>query len=349
MKINTLKFAFFVVFLSFVFFSCEKKENEKPEQSEVVNKFLEIKTRMNAMAGNNGPMGDFMSVIAKSQFSEGEIQMDGVMVDSSTIDYFYCDTCEYPDIWEFTSCATITETDNPDGTRTTVYDYGDGCEEYGSFTKGKISYTWSSEGSSYYSKVIYDHYYSYGVEMNGYSEYSFESDGNSYFSIGIATNPEGAGDDTTRTAPDYNFNWSGTSSGKEDYTMTYDNGEKFSCTSDYSNKWDNDSYTVLAGFYGYSNETEGYEYYYEVTSPLVSNYQCIDTWIPVSGIETTTYRESGKTSVFTVDYGNGSCDNLAVVTEDGNTSIVDFGELYQAYYEESAGSEVPGNAGTGRK
>jgi hypothetical protein len=29
----------------------------------------------------------------------------------------------------------------------------------------------------------------------------------------------------------------------------------------------------------------------------------------------------------------GPCDNLAEVTENGKTSIVDFGELYEIYYD----------------
>jgi len=340
MKTNILRPVLLAATLLLGLYSCEKAEKNSEDLSEGATKFLELKTRLNAMNTNNGQMGNFMSVIAQSQLSSGNMQFDGLNVDSSYAEYYYCETCDNPDFWGYESCATITESDNQDGTHTTVYDYGDGCEEYGSLLKGKITYVWSSQGSSYYSKVIYDQYYSYGLMMNGYSEYSFTSDGESYFNFGIETTPAGVFGDTSVIAgdsaviyPDYTFNWSGTSEGKDDYVVVFDNGEGYTYSSEYSNKWDNASYTVLVGSYDYESKAEGYEFHYEVTSPLITNYECMNAFIPVSGIESTTYVEASLVSSFTVDYGNGTCDNLAEVTENGKTSIVDFGELYEIYYD----------------
>src|SRR6188768_1039846 len=78
------------------------------------------------------------------------------------------DSTIYDNPW--VSCAVITTTTNKDGTTTTVYDYGDGCEEgWGDYRyqmHGKYSYTYkySSErnGSvyiySYLFSAIYDNY-----------------------------------------------------------------------------------------------------------------------------------------------------------------------------------------------
>jgi hypothetical protein len=40
------------------------------------------------------------------------------------------------------------------------------------------------------------------------------------------------------------------------------------------------------------------------------------------------YKENGKVSSFTLNYGNGTCDNLVSITENGKTTIVDFGIIF---------------------
>jgi len=223
---------------------------------------------------------------------------------------------------------------NGDGTFTTIYDYGDGCDEFGYLAKGKITYIWKNVGNDYYSKVLYDHYYNYGMEMNGYSEYSFISDGNSYFEYDSAQ-----GSKDSLVSPGIVFYWSGTSTGKDDISIVYDNGEKYTYTSNYSNKWDNSTYTVLEGEYTCISEPDGYEYHYLVTTPLFYNYACTNTWVAVSGVETIHYKDVAESYDFLIDYGNGNCDNLATITENGETSVVDFGELIYEYCGEDVVSD----------
>jgi len=327
--------------------SCEKQDTTD-DLSESANKFLNARTRMNAMSPG-GQNNNFMSVIAQSNFRMGNSAMDGLLVDSSYYEYFYCDTC--PDIWDYTSCATITETDNPDGTHTIVYDYGEGCYEYGWLTKGRITYTWSSEDNSYFSRVEYDQYFSYGMTMDGYSEYSYTSDGNSWLEFGGGTEPAGGdGDSAVYSDPVYSFYWSGSASGEDNYTMVFDSGESYSYSSEYSNKWDSISSTVMTGYYHNKSETEGFEYLYEVTEPLVTSYQCTDTWVAVSGVESTEITENGTTISLLIDYGDGNCDNLATVTENGKTYTVDFEEIWQQYYDEAiADGTADSNVGTGMR
>jgi hypothetical protein len=117
--------------------------------------------------------------------------------------------------------CTVTETENEDGTFTTVYDYGDGCEEYGFLMKGKITYIWSSEGNTYYSKVVYEKYYSYGTEINGFSEYSFTSDGSSYYNIAVKEQY----DTDSMVLPYVSFNWSGTSTASDQLEYKFDEGD----------------------------------------------------------------------------------------------------------------------------
>jgi hypothetical protein len=323
--------------------SCEKNQDQNPDPSEGVKKFLEMKTRITAMNFSTGQMNDFLSVIGNSQLKDGTLSLEGIGVDSAYIDSVYADTVNF---WDYYTCAVVTETDNPDGSHTTSYDYGTGCEEYGSLMKGKITYIWRSQGNEYSSKVIYDHYYSFGLEMNGMSEYTFISDGNSYYTTGVRE--EGGSDSAVSTGLE--FNWSGSSTADENITMVYDSGETYSYSSSYANKWDSISFTVVQGEYEYSGSLNGVEYHYLVTKPLVTDYSCSNTWVPVSGIETATYTESGSTSSFSINYGNGRCDNLAVVTENGIVSVIDFGEIYQILYDGTiTPGSSPANTGKGKK
>jgi hypothetical protein len=333
-----------IVFLAImltVTVSCDKNKQGGITPSEKVKKILELEARMNALNSGTGKMTNFMSVIGYSQYKDGQLSIDSAGSEPGYPDSIYYDSTNY---WEPVTCAKVTETDNADGTHTTVYDYGDGCDEYGSLTRGKITYVWKNDNNNYYSEVTYDHYYSYGVEMNGISRYSFTSDGNSYYTAG---GKEDYGDSTVTTMPVV-FNWSGVSTGHDSLTMVYDDGNTTLNRSDYSNIWDSISYTVLMGDYYYSSTSEGYEYHYLVTEPLVTDYRCPGSWVPVSGIETITTTENGEVQEYSLNYGNGTCDNLAQLTQNGETSIIDFGELYKVI-EGGDGTVVPASGHKGHK
>lgn len=322
-----------VVFVALVI-SCSKDSVPQKAQSEAVQRYLEFRTKMSALNASAGQMSNFLSVIGASQLRNNMVALKSATGDS--IDGFV--PGDSGDYWDFWTCATVTETDNADSTHTTVYDYGEECDEYGTLFRGKITYIWKSTGNDYYSKVIYEDYYSYGMEMNGFSEYSFTSESEPYYDYDTAYEK---GD--SAISPGIVFYWSGTSTAKDDITMTYDSGEKYAYTSDYATKWDNSTYTVLNGEYSYISEPDGYEYHYEVSAPLVYNYECTDTWIAVSGIETIHYKDSADTYDFLIDYGNGNCDNLATVTENGETSVVDFGDLIYTYCGTEAAETVSSN------
>lgn len=341
MKKSITRIAIFIIAIMVVVISCEKNRTDNHNLSKGAEKFLELKTRLNAVNAGSGQMSDFLSVIGRSQVKEGDIGIAGTNVDSAYIDSISVNPDDY---WGYFTCAKVTDSDNPDGTHTTIYDYGDGCDEYGSLYKGKVTYIWSNTDNDYYSKVIYENYYSYGVTMNGMSEYSFESDGNSWYSTG---SKEISGDSAVTSMPVV-FNWSGSSIGHEDMTIVTDDGSRYIYLSDYSNKWDSVSYTVSHGSYYCKNESPDFnsEYQYSVTKPLVTSYKCTDSWVPVSGVETITDTQNDVTNTYTVDYGKGECDNLALLTENGNTSVIDFSKIY---YEQADSSGTVSPASPGRK
>jgi hypothetical protein len=320
--------------------SCEKNRNDDQIQKEKVQKLLEIEARMNALNSGAGLATNFMSVIGYSQFKDGSLSINGSGSGAAPGDSVYSDSSIY---WEPVTCAKVTELDNEDGTHTTIFDYGDGCSEYGSLTKGRIIYIWKNDNNSYISEVVYDNYYSFGMLMNGISKYTFTSDGESYYKYGDDEN-----NDSTITIMPVIFNWSGSSTGRDDISMKYDDGNTVIFKSSYSNEWDSVSYKVTEGDYFYSSTTEDYEYHYTVTEPLLTDYTCTDTWVPVKGIETITTLEKGVESVYALDYGNGACDNLAKLTENGKTSVIDFGEIF-TIVEPNSGKVTPAALRNGKK
>jgi len=324
MKIHIEKFALIVALIFIGFLSCNKDTSTNKKQSDIVSKYLEFKTKMSAFSGNNGQMSNFMNVIGASQLHMNTLKLKSSKFKSTYTDSITpIDTAGY---WRNWTCAKVSDFDNNDGTHTTIFDYGNGCDEYGSMIKGKITYIWKNEGNDYYSKIQYEKFYSYGLEMNGFSEYSFISDGNS----SIQYDTTGISGDTTYTLG-VAFCWTGSSTGSDTMTMTYDTGEKYSYTSRFENKWDNTSYTVLEGEYNCQSEPDGYSYHYIVTKPLVSNYGCVSTWVPVQGVEAIHYIDLKEIYDFKIDYGEGACDNLATITENGETSVIDFGDLLYIY------------------
>jgi len=326
MKKDLFKISVLTLFSLFLI-SCEKEDDLSFEESmKTFSQFNSIN-----QTGKAGDTNNFMTAISASQFNSRNLNLTGYNAEGSYYvgDSLLTDSIDY---WSFFTCATVTETINPDGTTTTVYDYGTGCDEYGSVMKGKITYIWKNVENRFESKVIYENFYSNGTTMNGYSENTFTSDGNSFFRYDTTTKELS----DSVTYPEIEFNWSGESTSKENLTISTADGNVYSYISEYSTKWDNNSYTVLKGSYHYKNSIEDYEYIYLVSTPLITNYECSNTWVPVSGIETTTLIEKGNKKVMVIDYGRGNCDNYATVTINGRSKKVDMSEWYGIAYSDKA-------------
>ncbi len=194
------------------------------------------------------------------------------------------------DDWE--TCATITEMQLDNGGWQMIIDYGDeGCEEYGELVKGKITITWTETQSSFTGTEVYENLTYGDVVVDGKVTYS------------------GSWTDMTNA----DFAWEGS----EDLVIT-SGDEQISLKGTFKEKMDNDFYIITEGSYEYTS-SKGYSFTYKITKPLVYNYSCEDAWIPVEGTEEISYTENGETADFTVDYGDGTCDNLYTVTSDGET------------------------------
>jgi len=239
------------------------------------------------------------------------------------------DTTIYYDPW--ISCAQVTSSTAQDGSITTTYDYGDGCQEGNSTYKywmmGKYSYTYLNNFVQ--NGSVFKDTYSYSSSFDNYGgKYYYDNDTSAWVSDGTSNSQ---GESTYDTAAqtfsgyynsDYNFTYSW-----NDLTYAYSGSGKYS--------YSTTRYVVDKNSYSYSDGTDYYNS--EVIEPLVMRYDCnrnigggisIDVlyyWTYASGKEVVHYKQDGKEGSFEIDYGDGSCDNVVTVIEGDKRVDVDLG------------------------
>ena len=248
-----------------------------------------------------------------------------------------------PGDWQ--TCAIITETKNADGSTTVVTDYGDGCEEgwgeYRYLVFGKYISTYRYEsfqnGSEfkyeYYNRYVSDNYggqYYYDVDNDG------DTDTTSWLTNGHSTYRGESKYDTA--TQDFSGFYSSTDTTEYEYDKA---SYTFKSTSE--NTYDNRQSVTPSNNYEYRN---GDDYYSSVvTKPLVMRYDCYSEgigmgmtvrpfWMTyVSGRESVRYRQDGKVGEFEIDYGDGECDNIITIIENGKIIKVDLSENIYALAE----------------
>ena len=234
--------------------------------------------------------------------------------------------------WGGEPCAVFTETENEDGSLTIIRDYGDGCQvgqdgfEYWMF--GRLTETFryihrltgTRYRSEYFSHVDYDHY---GGRY---------SDDYTWIINGI-TNYNGWSEWDTIT---YQFNGSFT----ENSNLISKYGDwEYSYSSEGVSHFDDSRWEQASGgFYQYA---EGDNFYRsDILKKLVMRFDCTsdDRLVPlvwgmtyVSGLEKISYCQNGKTGEFMIDYGNGECDNLIYIIENGKRIRIKVDSLWTIF------------------
>jgi hypothetical protein len=333
MRRNEMKWTLMYVISSFLIFACNDKTNDikKGELSDFARDFINM--RLGTQDAMKNRQAGAINMSFQNLYGNFQHMRSARIAEDSTGTSEPGDSTLYGEPW--VSCAVITETVNEDGSITTVTDYGQGCDEGSDDWKyrmwGKIISTYlynntingSTMVDAYSYKTDYDkfggfyYYDSSEWEMNGHSNYTGESE---------------------YDTADYSFSgW---------YIYNDDN----------TYRWNNENYTYKAnGKFTYSNtkwvtEYSDYEYsndtsYYKTTvlEPLVMDYTCtppimylngakgegtdssnvVYVFTYVSGIEDIHYRQGEEEGHFSIDYGDGSCDNIITVTENGNSVEID--------------------------
>lgn len=293
--------------------------------SPYVQQFLAMRngSYRNFSAESNTLMNNSYNSLMQNMHANGRIKDDTVKNDSTLN--------PLPGPWQ--TCAVVTTTENEDGSTTIVTDYGDGCEEgwpgYYSWIHGKwtttqkfifndghpvVSYSYKYNGS-------YENYGGRHIWANDTTEWSIEGfydyEGNSQYNQESEL-------------------FTGEFRGNGESIYTYDGVESIYKSKSHS------VYTVdgsVTDVNEYEYRNGNYFYSSVLTKPLIFKNSCNrrnspfrenDTyvWVSVSGVEVVQYKQDGEAGTFTIDYGNGECDNIIRITENGVTVEVDLGEWW---------------------
>lgn len=207
---------------------------------------------------------------------------------------------------------TFNETDN---SYEFILDFGDGCEVDGELMKGRLVERGTFTDNSFSSEVEYTGFGGIDWEVTGTETY------NGTWS-----------EDEEESAV-----WESAYTFASDLVETItEDGNSFEVNymANGAERMDENSFVVES-----SNETvsvsTGESYESSVETPLVMDFTCDweAAYIFVSGLETGSYSyvdEAGKTitGTYSVDYGDGTCNNLITVTEGGESEVIDLSEVW---------------------
>ncbi|MEM6644081.1 MAG: hypothetical protein AAF616_13960 [Bacteroidota bacterium] len=285
--------------------------------------------------GFSGPMGAFYGRVydpnSRTTITPSSMIAARTSADSTDVNY----------------CFTETWQDDGNGNYRYVIDFGNGCNFYGYYMVGKMEEIGSYTDSTYASSTTYTQfggsdeegqaewwidgttsYDGLWVEHTNYGGDSLEYDSaeyEDYVYYPIAAYEYTA--DLTQTyiefigAPEDSV-----TTGEDIYIIDYEASG--------SEEMDFEGYTVLKRTSNVSANT-GEAYTSEVETPLFMDYSCYedDVWIFVSGLESGTYSYKSFTGTWSINYGDGSCDNLVTVTENGESEEIDLGEEWDEWEE----------------
>lgn len=231
------------------------------------------------------------------------------------------------DPWNWETCAEVTETENEDGSITTIRDYGDGCEEgWGEFKYwmfGKLIETYrylcTTKGTKLHSDYFYDVIYDrFGGRYN--DDYSWLMDGRGRY-------------DGWAEWDTVNHRFSGEFTHADNIEHEF-NGNAYGYSSEGSSSYSEKAWEQAAG--GFYQYTEGENFYRsDILKKLVMRFDCFNEGLSMfnfamvytSGIEKITYNQNGRSGEFLIDYGDGSCDSIIYVIENGRRVRINFNQL----------------------
>jgi len=240
--------------------------------------------------------------------------------DSTDNDGGIKDSVIYVDPW--ISCAEVTTEEKEDGSTTTIIDYGDGCNEGwgGYFMKGRLEQTYKyvsqKIGSAYSDNYLFTIFYvGYGGGFEADST-RWQMDGNSRY--------QGTSEyDTLSQKFSGNYQYS-------DTTLYQYANTVYNYKSRGRSSYDENGWIVEESEYEYKDGNDFYRSL--VVEPLITSNDCnvfsddlplSFIWVPVSGKEKISYKQDGKQGSFEVDYGNGECDNIIYILENGKRVKID--------------------------
>ena len=237
-------------------------------------------------------------------------------------------------------CMTETYEDDGQGNYVYTIDFGDGCDYYGEFLKGKmIEEGTNSETDgetfeeSFTAKITYVNFGGEDWTINGTTQFegtwseAFNEDLDEYVFESTYSHVTDLVEEFIEFA---DWEEDSVSVGEEMITVQY--------IASGTETENNAGYTVSAASEEVAVST-GETFTSTVTIPLYYDFGCEDqeVWVFVSGREEGTYSYMGEFGEFSVDYGDGSCDNVITVTENGQSEEIDLEEEWEEWEEDCEG------------
>ena len=340
---NSIIAGIWVAVVALIWSCNETDETPFIDQENIVleNLLVNSNSALNRLrsTGIGGPMGaifgNFQSRNGRTDSSPLKMMSRGKVADDSV-------GVEKP------KCLVETWEDDGVGNYTYTIDFGDGCDYYGEFLKGKMVEKGSYTENSFSSIVAYTKFGGQDWMIDGTHNYSGTWE---EVTINGISMPADTVDTDSLDYQDYYYNASYefsadlTTSYMEygyDTTSEVSTGERL-VEVDYiaqgSEEVDQNGYTVKSRSESVTINT-GESFQAQVDIPLFYDFNCEDegVWIFVNGKESGSYTVDDQTGTYSIDYGDGSCDNIVMVTENGISGEVDLGEIWDSW-EEECGTE----------
>lgn len=318
--------------------SCQEDATPSGDGLDAVSKGAAVKSALKVMSntkalerlgfGASSMMNSEMGMsAARTQSGARKLSTARTTNDSTEMEEH--ETCEW------TTCATESFVENADGSYTWTLDYGpDGCEENDYFMKGKLVETYAEDGNKFSGTI---EFFDFG------DEFSIQN-GKQIFS--------GTWEDSGNLEDSTGWAYAGTYEHEEDLVYTYKDDEveeTYTVVSSGKQSYDKTGFTVTQEEYTYT-ASNGESFSGSVTSPLFYSYACESEdensyiFVYVSGAEAYTYEDSEGSGQFAIDYGNGACDNMVTITENGESYEIDLGKEWEEEWEdEEEKSETSGS------
>lgn len=223
---------------------------------------------------------------------------------------------------ELPNCVKETFIENTDSSYTYILDFGSGCDLFGDFFKGKLTEKGVYRKASFTANVRYHGFGTDFWEVNGTYNY------------------EGFWEFAEDIQDSLGFDWSAEFLYSYNMEETYlEEDDTFSLTSSGTGKeiLAEDGYTIVNQENDLIYDT-GEKFSSVVDLPLHLDYGCGDEiFIFVSGLESGDYTFEGVSADYSINYGDGNCDNLITVLENGKEYIIDLDEVYNELGENANG------------
>lgn len=279
--------------LSVIFFSCESEESLQPEQNdEIINQTAQqvlLQEGLNSLTSTGGIYSSF------EDFGFNKISNLGRTKSNSSKGRSKDDD----------TCALITIKENTDGSYSLILDFGEeGCVDDETLIKGKVTVTGHETDSTGTLQVKFENF---SEEPADGSEDDEPFVINGLYEGHFAWNPE--------TGFDYMETYS------LDVQLDYTDGKVENVVANGKALGNEEEYIVREHNVNGTNNS-GDQYLSSVVETLVYDFAC-ESQIFTEGVQKFTFNDESAT----VDYGEGSCDNILTITAPGITIIIDLDEF----------------------